>query len=120
MQYVLVIYQGTTPVPTDKEAWATLSHEEQSAIYRDYGQLNKTPGLTGGPPLGLPADAPTVKVADGEVTTTDGPWLGVTQAVGGFAVLEAEDLKAAIDVASRIPAARYGGAIEIRPAATYW
>ena len=56
MQYVLLIYQGTTPVPTGPDAWATLSHEEQKATYRDYAALNKTPGVTPGLTLGLPKE----------------------------------------------------------------
>ena len=39
VQYVLLIHQGTTPLPTDPDAWATLSEAEQKAIYRDYGAL---------------------------------------------------------------------------------
>ena len=51
---------------------------------------------------------------------SDGPYVDTKGAVGGYFVLEADDLEAAIEVASRIPAARHGGAIEIRPVATYW
>ncbi len=117
MQYVLVIYQGTTPVPADPEAWARLSEEEQKAIYKDYGELGKTPGVTPGLPLGLPADATTVQVKEGKAITREGPYL--SEGAGGYLVLEGDDLDAAIDLASRIPAARHGGAIEIRPVATY-
>src|SRR6476661_5839679 len=52
MQYVFVIYQGFSPIPADEEAWATLSSDEQKAVYADYGRLNRTPGLTPGLPLG--------------------------------------------------------------------
>ena len=119
MQFVLMIYQGTTPLP-DTDAWETLSSDEQKAIYADYAALNRTPGLTAGPPLGLPDDATTVRVDDGGTVTTDGPYIGVKGAVGGFFVLEAEDLATAVEVASRVPAARHGGAVEVRPVATYW
>ena len=61
MQFVLLIYQGTTPFPNTDE-WAALSSEEQKAIYADYAAVNKTPGISSGPPLGLPADAKTVRV----------------------------------------------------------
>lgn len=118
MQYVLLIFQGTTPLPTDPDAWATLSEEEQKAIYKDYGALNETPGVSPGLPLGLPQDATTVHVEDGKAMTSPGPYL--REGAGGYLVLEADDLDAAIDLASRIPAARHGGAIEIRPVATYW
>lgn len=118
-QFVLMIYQGTTPLPGTPE-WEALPQEEQTRVYADYAALNQTPGATGGPPLGLPADARTVVVKDGTVDVREGAHLGTDGAVGGFAVLEAEDLAAAIDVASRIPAARLGGAIEVRPVAKYW
>jgi hypothetical protein len=119
MQFVLMIYQGTTPLP-NTDAWETLSSDEQKAIYADYAALNQQPGLQSGPPLGLPEDATTVRVDGSHPVTTDGPYVDVKGAVGGFAVLEADDLAAAIEVAARIPAARHGGAVEIRPAAKYW
>lgn len=120
MQYALLIYQGTTPLPTDLEAWATLSEDEQKAIYADYGAINKTPGVTPGLPLGLPAKATTVRVQDGKTATTEGPFLGAEGSIGGYFVFEADDLDAAIALAARIPAARLGGAIEVRPVETYW
>src|SRR5690349_20085500 len=104
MQFVMLIYQGSTPLP-GSEAWESMPAEDQKQIYADYGALNTTPGLTGGPPLGLPSDACTVRVADGETTTADGPYAGVANAVGGFFVLEADDLDAAVAVAAKVPAA---------------
>jgi hypothetical protein len=119
MQFVMMIYQGTTPLP-NTEAWSSLPESEQKAIYADYAALNKTPGLTAGPPLGLPKDAKTVRVNDGRTVTSDGPYVDTNGAVGGYFVLEADSVDAAVELASRIPAARHGGAIEIRPVATYW
>jgi hypothetical protein len=113
MQYVLLIYHGTsltTPRPED----------EQKRIYAEWAEINKTPGFTGGLPLGLPENATTVRVQDGKTLTTDGPFVEIKEAIGGYAVLEADDLDAAIELASRIPPARLGGAIEIRPSETYW
>jgi hypothetical protein len=59
-------------------------------------------------------------VKDGKTQTTDGPFVSTEGAAGGYVVFEADDLDAAIKVASRIPAARLGGAIEVRPVGTYW
>lgn len=118
MQYVLMIYQGSTPLPSDPDAWATLSDDEQQAIYRDYAALNQTPGVSPGLPLGLPGDATTIRVEHGETVRRAGPYL--SEGAGGYVVLEADDLDAAIALAARIPAARHGGAVEIRPVATYW
>ena len=57
MQYVLLVYQGSTPVPAQPDAWAILSPEEQKAAYADYNAINKAPGVTPGLPLGLPQNA---------------------------------------------------------------
>ncbi|HEY7537693.1 MAG TPA: YciI family protein [Gaiellaceae bacterium] len=119
MKYMLLIHQGSTPLPGTPE-WDELSQEEQAAVYRDYQAINETPGVTPGLPLGLPENATTVRVQDGKTLTTDGPFVGIKEAIGGFLVYEADDLDAAIELASRIPAARLGGAIEIRPSETYW
>jgi hypothetical protein len=119
VQYVMLIYQGSTPLPGSDE-WNALPEQEQHKIYADYGALNKTPGVTPGLPLGLPENSTTVRVDGGKTLTTDGPFVGMKEAVGGWFVLEADDLDAAIEVAARVPAARLGGAIEIRPVETYW
>jgi hypothetical protein len=119
MEYVMLIYQGTTPLP-GTDAFNALSQDEQKAIYADYRALNETPGMTPGLPMGLPENATTVRVEDGKTLTTDGPFVTTKEALGGYFVFEADDLDAAIELASRIPAARLGGAIEIRPSETYW
>jgi hypothetical protein len=119
MQYVMLIYQGATPLPGTEE-WDALPEEEQKRIYADYGAINENPSVSGGPPLGLPADATTVRVENGEALVTDGPYLGIKEALGGFFILEADDLDAAIELASKVPAARLGGAIEVRPSKSYW
>lgn len=119
MQYLMLIYQGTTPTPRDPEAWATLSPEAQQAVKDDYQALNATPGVTPGVPMAGPETATTVRVADGRVLTTDGPFAELKDAIGGYFVLEADDLDAAIEIAARVPAARLGGAIEVRPMASW-
>jgi hypothetical protein len=117
MKYVLLVYQGTTPLPgTDR--WKALPAAEQKQIYADYAALNATPGLSPGLPLGLPDAARTVSVLDGKVTIKNGPYL--SEGIGGFSVYEADSMEAAIALAARIPAARLGGAVEIRPAEKYW
>ena len=119
MQYVVLIYQGSTPLPGTPE-WESMPAEEQQRVYADYGALNQQPGVTPGLPLGLPADATTVRVADGRALVTDGPFVSTKEAIGGWFVIEADDLDAAIAVATRVPAARLGGAVEVRPVQTYW
>jgi len=115
MKYMLMIHQGTSPTPLDREAWATLSEAEQQAVYADYNAINKTPGVTPGNGLQPPETATTVRVQDGKTITTDGPFVETKEALNGYLVYEADDLDAAIELAARIPAARLGGAIEVRP-----
>src|SRR5258705_12918459 len=100
MQYVLLIYQGTTPLP-GSEAWNALPPEEQKRVYADYGTLNQTPGVSPGLPLGLPDKAQTVRVADGKTVATEGPYMGPAGAVGGYLVFDADDADAAVELASR-------------------
>ena len=119
MKYVMLIYQGTMPLP-GSEQWEALSEEDQKQIYADYGALLQTPGVTPGLPLGLPDNATAVRVERGKTLTTDGPFVGMKEAIGGWFVLEADDLDAAIEVAARVPQARLGGAVEIRPSEAFW
>jgi hypothetical protein len=115
MKYLLLIHQGDSPTPRSPEAWATLSEAEQQAVYADYQAINQTPGVTPGLGLAEPETATTVRVQDGKTLTTDGPFVEAKEAIGGYLLFEADDLDAAIELAARIPAARLGGAIEVRP-----
>jgi hypothetical protein len=117
MKYLLLIHQGDAPTPRDPEAWAKLSEEEQGQVFADYQALNQTPGVTPGIQMQGPEAATTVRVEDGQTLTTDGPFVTVKEALAGWLVYEADDLDAAIELAARIPAARLGGAIEVRPVA---
>ena len=114
MKYMLLIHQGTTPLPGTPE-WDALSPEEQGSVYAAYQEINEDPGTTPGARMGAPETATTVRVADGETLTTDGPFAETKEALGGYLFYEADDLDAAIGLAAKIPAARLGGAIEIRP-----
>jgi hypothetical protein len=114
MKYMLLIHQGTTPLPGTDE-WESLSQEEKGAVYAAYQQLNETPGLTPGEQMAGPETATTVRVADGQTLTTDGPFAELKEAIGGYCFFEADDLDAAIELAAKIPAASMGGAVEVRP-----
>ena len=114
MKYMLLIHQGTTPTPPSK-AWDNLSDDERNAVYAAYKGINETPGVTPGLQMQPPETATTVRVQDGTTLTTDGPFVETKEALGGYLFFEADDLDAAIELAARIPAARMGGAIEVRP-----
>ena len=112
---MLLIHQGAAPTPRSPEEWASLSEDEQKAVYADYQAINETPGVSPGLQLDSPETATTVRVQDGKTLTTEGPFVQIREALGGYLLFEADDLDAAIELASRIPAARMGGAIEVRP-----
>jgi hypothetical protein len=111
MRYLLTIC-------SDEAAMAAMSPEEATAstqAYLDFGEEQATRGvLLGGERLRPTTDATTVRVRDGEVLTSDGPFAETKEQIGGFYLVECADLDEAIDVASKIPGAR-GGSIEVRP-----
>jgi len=116
MKYMLLIHQGDTPIP-GTEAWDRLSEGEQQAVYAAYGSINQTPGVTPGVRMQPPELATTVRVEDGRTLTTDGPFVAVKEALGGYLFLEADDLDAAGMRDASSMAASMGGAIEVRPLA---
>jgi hypothetical protein len=110
MKYMLLIHSGGV-----LERFGELDEEEQRRIVAEYVALSEQPGVMGGHQL-HPADmATTVRVENGRTLTTDGPFIEAKEALGGFFLYEADDLDAAIELAARIPAARMGGAVEVRP-----
>jgi hypothetical protein len=115
MKYLMLIHQGDAPTPYTPDEWAKLSEDEQNAVYRDYQAINQDARVTPGEQMEPPETATTVRVQDGRTLTTDGPFAEVKEAIGGYFILEADDLDAAIELAGRVPAARMGGAVEVRP-----
>jgi hypothetical protein len=110
MQYMLLIYTGEA-----MDGFERLSEAQQQAITEEYMAIMQDPAVTGGAQLQPSQTASTVRVADGQTLITDGPFIETKEALGGYYLLEAEDLDAALALAARIPAARLGGAIEVRP-----
>jgi hypothetical protein len=109
MKYMLLIYTH------DNGSWAELSEEEQNAISQEYFAISTEPGVRGGDQLQPGATATTVRRQDGQTLTTDGPFAETKEELAGYYLLEADDLDKALELAARIPAARLGGAIEVRP-----
>ena len=108
MQYALLIYGS----PGN---WEKLSKEEQEAMTQEYVDIAMSPQTTGGAELDELSKAATVRVNSGETITTDGPFAETKEYLGGLFLVECDDLDAAIEIAAKIPAARTGGAIEVRP-----
>jgi hypothetical protein len=107
MKYLLQIYPGAA---TDE-----LAADERQAIVEEYRAIGRSPEVIGGEQLQPVETATTVRVENGEALLTDGPFVDAKEHLGGFCVVEADDLDAALGIAARIPAARMGGAVEVRP-----
>jgi hypothetical protein len=112
---MLLIHQADAPTPRSPEAWGQLSEKERNAVFADYRAISETPGVSPGLQLEPAETATTVRVEDGRTLITDGPFVAVKEALGGYLLFEADDLDAAIELAARVPAARMGGAVEVRP-----
>jgi hypothetical protein len=108
MKYMLLIHHGDID-------WDSLSQDEQKRVAADYQAVSSTPGVTPGTWMEPPELATTVRVDGDRTLTTDGPFVAVKEALGGYLFYEADDLDAAIELAARIPAARLGGGVEVRP-----
>ncbi len=108
MKYLLQIYP-------DADELVGLSADEQEAIVGEYLALFQSPGVIGGNQLQPPETATTVRVQSGETLLTDGPFVDAKEHLGGYFLVEADDLDGALEIAERIPAARMGGAVEVRP-----
>jgi hypothetical protein len=108
MQYVLMIYSE----PGINE---TLPEAERDAVYAEYASLASDARFVGGGQLQPGETATQVRVIGGRTLMTDGPFADTKEVLGGFALVEAANLDEALELAARIPAARLGGTVEVRP-----
>ncbi len=115
MQYLLLIYD-------DEKIWEAMPKEQSDAMlgkYMKFTQEVKESGhLRGGDALQPVHTATTVRVRDGKITTTDGPFAETREQLGGYYLIEAKDLDEAVKIAARIPSATIGS-IEVRPIQVY-
>jgi hypothetical protein len=111
MKYLCLIYD-------EEKKLGTMSKSELDAMFGEYGafteSITKSGHRLGGEALQPVSSATTVRVRNGKVSTTDGPFAETKEQLGGFYFIEARDLNDAIQVASRIPSAKTGS-IEVRP-----
>ena len=108
MQYALLIYD----LP---DTFERLSPDEIESMMGEYMAVSGGDAVFGGAQLQPPTTATTVRVKDGDTLTTDGPFADTKEILGGFFLVNADDLDAALAIAERIPAARLGGSVEVRP-----
>jgi len=108
MQYALLIY-------TEPGYGETLPQEERERVEAEFDALADDPRCRLGAQLAPVETATSVRVAGGRTLMTDGPFADTKEVLGGICLIEAADLDDALDVAARIPVARLGGTIEVRP-----
>src|ERR1022692_4194371 len=108
MKYALLIYERPG-------AFAALSEDEQGAMIGEYAAITALPEVVGGEQLQPAQTATTVRAQNGQTLTSDGPFADTKEVFGGFYLLEADNLDAALEIAARIPASRMGGSVEVRP-----
>ncbi len=115
MQYLLLIYD-------DEKVWEAMPKEQSDAMFGAYMQFTKDVKASGhfvaGDALQPVHTATTVRVRDGKLTTTDGPFAETREQLGGYYLIEAKDLDEAVKIAAKIPSVTVGS-IEIRPIQTY-
>jgi len=108
MQYALAIYIE----PGYEDA---LSDAERDAMYAEYLALGEDPRVVGGARLQPVETATSVRVEGGRTLMTDGPFADTKEVLGGLALIEVTNLDEALELAARVPAARLGGVVEVRP-----
>ena len=108
MQYALVIF-------ADPDFADDLSEAEHAAVQEQYSALTDDSRVLAGFQLQPAETATTVRVSGGRTLMTDGPFADTKEVLGGICVIEAANLDEATELAARIPAARLGGAVEVRP-----
>jgi len=91
-----------------------LDERERAALSTEYMAFHDDPRVVGGEHLQPAETATTVRIADGEVLLTDGPFADTKEIFGGFFLVEAPDLDSALELAARVPALRFGGSVEVR------
>jgi len=107
MRYALLIYERPG-------AYDGFSPEERLAVSAEYVEIRKDPRVVTGARLQPVETATTVRFEDGEPLITDGPFADTKEVFGGYYLVEAGDIDAALEIAARIPAARLGGSVEVR------
>ena len=111
MRYLCLIYE-------DEKAWQNMSEADMQKGMAEYtaftDNIKKNGNYVGGEALQPTNTATSVRVRNGKISTTDGPYVETKEQLGGYYLIKAKDLNDAVQVASRIPGARHG-TVEVRP-----
>jgi hypothetical protein len=103
MRYAILIYGSEDMEPAD------------NGVMAEYVALGERESTIGGAELESPSTATTVRVQNGDVLTTDGPFAETKEVLGGFYLIDVDNLDDALEFAAAVPAARRGGSVEVRP-----
>ena len=98
-----------------RDAIDALSAEQQQNVFDEFEAARQSPGVLDANQLQPTSTAATVRVTNGRTLVTEGPAVKHLAALDGYYLYDAPDLDAAIALAARIPAARLGGTVEVRP-----
>jgi hypothetical protein len=108
VQYVLLIYD-------DPAQWQDVTPEQMTSLYGEYMAVSELPNTKGGAQLQPPDTARSVRVDNGKALVSDGPFAETKEVLGGFYIIDADSLDEAEQIAARVPSARMGGTVEVRP-----
>jgi hypothetical protein len=109
MKFLLLIYD-------QEKRWTALGEADQTADYQEFAAFGKefVAAIQGGEALQPTSDARTIRLRNGKPLVTDGPFAETKEQLGGYYLVEAKDIEAALAIAAKIPWARFGS-IEVRP-----
>ena len=108
MKYMLLVYDNPA-------SWTDVTEEQMKGLYAEYAAVSNDPATVDSNQLAPVETAKTVRVKNGETLTTDGPFAETKEHLGGYYVVEADSIDAAVKIGARIPSARLGGSVEVRP-----
>lgn len=108
MKYMLLVYD-------DPAEWTDVTEEEMKGLYAEYAAVSNDPATVGGAQLQPVTTAKTVRINGGDTLATDGPFAETKEHLGGYYLVEADSIDDAVALAARIPSARMGGSVEVRP-----
>lgn len=108
MRYALLVYNKP-------DRYDGMSDEQRQAVFDEYDAIGKAACVVGRTRLKDVEAATTVRVKDGQTLVTDGPFADTKEVFGGLFLVDADNLDGALEIAARIPAARLGGSVEVRP-----
>jgi hypothetical protein len=110
MQYILLVYD-------DPKAWpyGEVSEEEMKGIYEEFGAVARDKATKHSAQLQPTEAAKTIRFKNGSALVTDGPFAETKETLGGYYLVEADSIDDALKLAAKIPSARMGGSVEVRP-----